>query len=157
MSEEHLAAERLRETFADDVEEVGVFRGETWVVVSRDKLLEVGRFLKEDPELAFDYLTLLTAVDFLPREPRFEVVYHLYSMTLHHRIVLKVRLPGDDPTVDSITSLWPTANWHEREAYDLMGIEFKNHPDLRRMFLPDDWEGHPLRKDYPLTGPQGSR
>jgi NADH-quinone oxidoreductase subunit C len=153
MSEEHVAAVRLREAFPEAVEEVSTFRGETTVVVRKADLLDVGRLLKEQDDLAFDFLTLACAVDYHPREPRFEMVYHLYSMKHRFRLRLKTRLHSDDPTVESVTSLWPTANWHEREAYDLMGIQIRNHPDLRRIFLPADWEGHPLRKDYPLRGP----
>jgi NADH-quinone oxidoreductase subunit C len=123
------------------------------VVVRREALLEVGRFLKEDPDLAFDFLSLACAVDYLPREPRFEMVYQLYSTRYCHRLRVKTRLPSDDATVESVISLWPTANWHEREAYDLMGIQIQHHPDLRRILLPPDWLGHPLRKDYPLRGP----
>lgn len=153
MTEASAAADRLKEAFPEAVLEVRVFRGETAVVVRREDLLQVGGFLKDEPDLAFDYLTLLSAVDLSPQEPRFEVVYQLYSMRYGRRLRLKVRLPSEDPVVDSVVPLWPTANWHEREAYDLMGVEFRNHPDLRRILLPDDWEGHPLRKDFPLLGP----
>jgi NADH-quinone oxidoreductase subunit C len=156
MSDIPVAALRLKEMFPDAVEEVTTFRGETTVVVRKEDLLEIGRFLREEPDLAFDFLTLVTAVDYFPREPRFEMVYHLYFMTYHFRLCLKVRLSSKDPTVESVTLLWPTADWHEREAYDLMGIQFHNHPDLRRILMPDDWEGHPLRKDYPLKGPDRS-
>ncbi len=153
MSEASAAVDRLKEAFPEAVLEVSVFRGETTVVIRREDLLQVGGFLKGEPDLAFDYLTLLTAVDLWAQEPRFEVVYQLYSMRYRRRLRLKVRLPSEDPSVDSVVPLWPTANWHEREAYDLMGVQFKEHPDLRRILLPDDWEGHPLRKDFPLLGP----
>lgn len=153
MSEASAAADRIKEAFPDAVLEVSVFRGETAVVVRREDLLHVGRFLKEEPDLAFDYLTLLSAVDLWAQEPRFEVVYQLYSTRYGRRLRLKVRVPSEDPVVDSVVPLWPTANWHEREAYDLMGVQFKDHPDLRRILLPDDWEGHPLRKDFPVLGP----
>jgi NADH-quinone oxidoreductase subunit C len=152
MNEVHVGALRLQEAFPEAVEEVTTFRGETTVVIRKDDLLEVGRFLKEEPEMAFDFLSMLCAVDYYPRETRFEMVYHLYSLTHSSRLRLKVRLHSDDPTVESVTSLWPTADWHEREAFDLMGIHIQNHPDLRRILLPDGWEGHPLRKDYPLRG-----
>jgi NADH-quinone oxidoreductase subunit C len=153
MSELHVAADRLKEAFPEAVLDVIAFRGETTLVVRKEDLLAVGRFLRDEADLAFDFLSFLCAVDYYPREPRFEMVYQLYSMTHHCRLRLKVRLHSEDPTVESVTSLWPTANWHEREAYDLMGIQFQNHPDLRRIFLPVNWEGHPLRKDYPLRGP----
>jgi NADH-quinone oxidoreductase subunit C len=156
MSEIHVAALRLKEALPDAVEEITTFRDETTVVVRKEDLLDAGRLLKEEAELAFDFLALLCAVDYFPREPRFEMVYHLYSMAHHFRLRLKVRLHSEDPTVESVTSLWSTADWHEREAFDLMGIQVQNHPDLRRILLPDGWEGHPLRKDYPLRGPDRS-
>ena len=153
MNEEHVAASRLKEAFPEAVEEVAVFRGETTLVIRKEDLSAVGRFLKEDPDLHFDFLSLVCAVDYFPREPRFEMVYQLYSLKDHSRLRLKARVHSEDPAVESVTSIWPTANWHERETYDLMGIRFHNHPDLRRILLPADWEGHPLRKDYPLRGP----
>jgi NADH-quinone oxidoreductase subunit C len=115
--------------------------------------LKVCEFLKDDPETGFDFLSFVCAVDYLPREPRFEVVYQLYSTKTHKRFRLKTRIGSQDATVPSVTSLWPTADWHERETFDLMGISFQDHPDLRRILLPADWVGHPLRKDYPLQGP----
>lgn len=154
MSQEHRAVEKLKEAFPEAVEEVGEFRGQSWVVVPKDELLKVCEFLRDDPELCFDFLSFVCAVDYLPREPRFEVVYQLYSTKSHKRFRLKTRVSSQDPTVDSVTSVWPTADWHERETYDLMGINFQNHPDLRRILLPADWIGHPLRKDYPLRGPE---
>ena len=153
MSEEHVAVQKLKEAFPEAAQEVVTFRGETTVVVPKEDLLPVGRFLRDEPDLAFDFLSLVCAVDYLPREPRFEMVYQLYSIKYRHRLRVKTRLHSEDATVESVTSIWPTANWHEREAYDLMGIQFQNHPDLRRILLPVDWKGHPLRKDYPLRGP----
>jgi len=152
MSDVNGAALRLKETYPEAVEDLASFRGDTSVWIRKEDILEVGRFLKEEPELAFDFLTLATAVDYFPKEPRFEMVYHLYSMQHNTRLILKVRLPSEEPMVESVTPLWSTANWHEREAFDLMGIRFENHPDLSRILMPDDWEGHPLRKDYPLKG-----
>lgn len=157
MSEEHVTFRRLQEAFPEAVEEVMSFRDETWAVVRVEALLEVCRFLKEDPELAYDFLSFVCAVDYMPREPRFEVVYQLYSTKFHHRFRIKTRVGGQDPRVPSVTSIWPTADWHERETFDLMGIGFDGHPDLRRILLPQDWVGHPLRKDYPLRGPERAR
>ena len=97
-------------------------------------------------------LSTVTAVDRYPAEPRFEVVYHLHSIERNERVRLKCRLEGDDPEIESVTSVWRSANWYEREVFDLFGIRFRNHPDLRRIMMPDDWEGHPLRKDYPDHG-----
>jgi len=99
-----------------------------------------------------DYLSDLTCADYHPREPRFEVAYHLLSMKRKERVRLKVRLEGGDPQIESITSLWPAAGFFEREVFDLFGIRFLGNPDLRRILMPDDWEGHPLRKDYPVEG-----
>ena len=118
--------------------------------VSPEKIVEVCRLLKE--ERRFVRLADLTAIDWHPAEPRFEVVYHLHSVENNERLRLKCRLAGDAAEIDSVTSVWRSANWHEREVFDLFGIVFRGHPDLRRIMLPDDWEGHPLRKDYPVYG-----
>jgi NADH-quinone oxidoreductase subunit C len=118
--------------------------------VSPEKIVEVCRSLKD--ERRFVRLADLTAVDWHPAEPRFEVVYHLHSVERNERLRLKCRLAGDAAEIDSVTSVWRSANWHEREVFDLFGIVFRGHPDLRRIMLPEDWEGHPLRKDYPVYG-----
>ncbi len=115
------------------------------IVVPREKLRDIAAYLKENPDLAFDSLMCLSGVD---RGEELEVVYHLLSYKHRHRVTLKVRLPKDNPVVPTVSSFWPTAEWHEREAYDLVGMRFDGHPDHRRILLPDDWEGHPLRKDY---------
>jgi NADH-quinone oxidoreductase subunit C len=153
MGTETVAAERLRELFADAVQGVSEAHGEVTVVVDRERIVEVCRFLKSDPDLRYDLLTDVAGVDYLGREPRFEVVYHLYSVPHNSRLRLKVRVPEGDPTVPSVTSVWSTANWHEREAFDMLGIRFAGHPDLRRIYMPDDYPGHPLRKDFPPLGP----
>lgn len=128
--------------------------------VDRDHLLEVCRVLRDHPDLQFAFLAEVTAVDRLPAEPRFDIVYHLACVGEHYltagaaspaparRLRLKVRLPGADPRVSSVVSIWPTAGWPERETFDLFGISFEAHPDLRRILMPEDWEGYPLRKDY---------
>jgi NADH-quinone oxidoreductase subunit C len=131
-----------------------LFRGETTVVVPREHLHALAQFLISDAEMKFTYLSDVTGVDRFPIEPRFELNYHLLSMSQRERIRLRVRVPGDDPVADSVVDLWPTANWHEREIFDLLGVHFAGHPNLRRMLLPDDWEGYPLRKDYPVEGPR---
>jgi NADH-quinone oxidoreductase subunit C len=125
------------------------FRGELTVTVKGEDLLSLAAYLKDEPALAFDFLSDLTGVEY---EDRFEVVYHLYSIPHSHRLRVKVPLKRDNPTVPSVISVWPTADWHEREAYDLLGITFSGHPNLVRILMPDDFEGHPLRKDYPLKG-----
>jgi NADH-quinone oxidoreductase subunit C len=124
--------------------------GELTLEVAPDRILGVCGFLKYD--LDFVRLSSVTAVDRYPAEPRFEVVYHLHSLERKGRLRVKCRVRGQDPVIESVTSVWRSANWYEREVYDLFGIRFLNHPDLRRIMMPDDWEGHPLRKDYPVTG-----
>ncbi len=156
MGEEHIAVKKVQEALPDAIQGIGTFRDETWIVVSRERLLDVCKFLKEDPELAFDFLSFVCGVDYYPSQPRFEVVYQLYSTKHHHRFRVKTKVPEHDPKVPSVVGIWPTADWHERETYDLFGIEFQGHPDLRRILLPADWVGHPLRKDYPLRGPERS-
>jgi NADH-quinone oxidoreductase subunit C len=125
-------------------------RGELTLEIDPARITGVCGFLKYDQN--FSRLSTVTGVDRYPAEPRFEVVYHLHSPERNERIRLKCRLPGDAPEIDSVTGVWRSANWYERETFDLFGIRFRNHPDLRRIMLPDDWEGHPLRKDYPVTG-----
>jgi NADH-quinone oxidoreductase subunit C len=120
------------------------------LVVSRDDLLEACRALRNDEGLKFELLSDLTAVDWWPREPRFNVVYHLVSISRNARLRLRVPLPGDDAHVSTVRELWPSADWLEREVWDLFGVVFDGHGDLRRLLMPEDWEGHPLRKDYPV-------
>jgi NADH-quinone oxidoreductase subunit C len=128
------------------------FRGQLSVTVRPESILGVMQFLRDDAELGYQFLENLCAVDYLGRGPRFEVVYHLLSFTRRHRLCIKVGLPEQSPAVDSLTGIWPTANYQEREAYDLFGITFVGHPSLERIMMPDDWQGHPLRKDVPLGG-----
>jgi NADH-quinone oxidoreductase subunit C len=127
-----------------------VTRGQVVLVVERSALLETLRTLRDHPELQCDQLTDVTAVDYLGRTPRFEVVYQLYSVTLNHRLRVKVPVPEDDLAVPSAAALWKSANWAERETWDMFGIRFTGHPDLRRILMYPEFEGHPLRKDYPL-------
>jgi len=122
-----------------------------WTIyVSRAALSGVAQALRDRPEMAFNFLAEITAVDFWPREPRFELVYILVSIPNRLRLRLKVRLPGDDPHAPTMIGVWPAANWLEREVWDLFGIAFDGHPDPRRLLMPEDWEGYPLRKDYPV-------
>ena len=137
--------------FGDAIVESHNFLGDDTVVVKREKLKELCSFLKEDKELDFDYLLDVCGVDYLPREPRFEVVYHMQSISKRHRLRVKTRVQ-DGEKVDSVTSIWATADWTERETYDMFGIVFEGHPDLKRIYMADDWKGHPLRKDYPERG-----
>jgi NADH-quinone oxidoreductase subunit C len=127
--------------------------GETTIIVPRESIRGACVFLKSWSESRFDFLADVCGVDRgVEEEPRFEVNYHLFSTTKHHRWRLKVLLNEDNVHVDSVTSVWRTANWHERETYDLFGVIFDGHPDLRRILLPEDWQGHSLRKDFPLRG-----
>jgi NADH-quinone oxidoreductase subunit C len=128
--------------------------GDDVVFVRKDQIVEVCRFLKEDPKMAFDMAPYITAVDYLGQEPRFEVVYNLYSTGLNWRVRLRVKVPEEDPVLASVTCLWRGADWFERYCYDMYGLRFTGHPDLRRLFMYDEFVGHPLRKDYPLRGRQ---
>ena len=134
------------------IENVVEFRGETTVVVARSALLDVLAFLKDTPGLGFTFLANLTAYDDWPEEPRFKVVYQLRELNLPSQLRLKVRLTGDDALLPSITGLYLNANWHERELFDMFGIKFTGHPDLRRILMPEEFTSFPLRKDYPLRG-----
>jgi NADH-quinone oxidoreductase subunit C len=127
-----------------------VDRGELTLEIVSARVVAICRLLKDRRQ--FVRLADLTAVDWHPREPRYEVVYHLHSVSQNQRLRLKCFLSGDAPEIDSVTGIWRSANWHEREVFDLFGIRFRNHPNLRRIMLPEDWEGHPLRKDYPVYG-----
>jgi NADH-quinone oxidoreductase subunit C len=143
----------LQDKFPDDVVEVAEFRGDTTVVVQPERIVEICTALKEGHDTGFKYLSMIAGMDYHPASPRFGVVYNLYSHKHHNRITLKAFLADDlAPAIDSVASVWSTAIWHEREAYDMMGIRFKGHPDLRRILMPGDWVGHPQRKDYPLRG-----
>ena len=141
-------AERLRGPFAD----VLLARGEVTVIVDRDDLRSSLTMLRADPDLSFDFLSCVTAADRPDADPRFWVVYELRSMGANHRMRVKVGAPETDARVPSVTDLFPTANWQEREVFDFYGIVFDGHPDLTRILLPDEWEGFPLRKDEELGG-----
>jgi NADH-quinone oxidoreductase subunit C len=151
-AESHAVVNRLREFNPEAVEDVQLFRGELTVRIRAVNLRQVCQFLRDDSGLSFKYLSDLTALDHYPGEPRFETVYHLYSIENNQRLRLRIRLGGDDPRVDSMVQVWPAANAFEREVFDLFGIYFTGHPYLVRIVLPEDWEGHPLRKDYPVEG-----
>jgi NADH-quinone oxidoreductase subunit C len=151
-AENNPSVRKLREWDERTVAQVLEFRGETTVVVPAEQLRRAAEYLAGEPSLGFSFLSDITTVDRYPIEPRFEVNYHLLSIERRERLRLKVRVAGSEPVVPSVTSVWPTANWHERENFDLFGMRFEGHPDLRRILMPDDWEGYPLRKDYPVEG-----
>ncbi len=142
----------VKKKFPESILESFSFRGEITLHLATRSILPVCRFLHDEPELSYDYLIDLCGVDDYPLEPRFQVVYHLCAMKNRDRLCLKVFLPGANPEVDSVISVWKGANWLEREVFDMFGIIFNGHPDLRRILLTPEWEGHPLRKDYPLRG-----
>jgi NADH-quinone oxidoreductase subunit C len=142
---------RLRARFGDAVGPLSEAKVDPSCAVPAERIVEIGRFLKEEPELAFDFLEDLTAVDW-PKREAIEVVYHLLSYRHRHALVLKVETARAAPRVPTVEGVWKAANWHEREVYDLFGVDFPGHPDLRRILLPDDWVGHPLRKDYQEAG-----
>jgi NADH-quinone oxidoreductase subunit C len=143
----------LEEKFADEIVEIVEFRGDITVEVKPDRIVEIMTALRDGHDTGFKYLSMIAGMDYSPASPRFGVVYNLYSHKHHGRITLKARLADDQsPAIDSVASVWSTAIWHEREAYDMMGIRFKGNPDLRRILMPTDWVGHPQRKDYPLKG-----
>ena len=147
-----VVVKRLREWNPRAAESLAEFRGEVTVVVPAGLLRAAAARLRDDSTLAFNFLSDLTCVDRFPLEPRFELQYHLTSIPRRERVRLRVRLSGTDSTVDSVTSVWPGANWMEREVFDLFGVRFQGHPDLRRILLPGDWEGHPLRRASPVAG-----
>jgi NADH-quinone oxidoreductase subunit C len=125
-------------------------RGELTLEIAPEKIVEVARYLKQEQQ--FERLSAVTAVDWHPAEPRFEVVYHLHSVGRNQRLRLKCRLNGQAAEIDSVTAVWRSADWYEREVFDMFGVVFRHHPDLRRLLMPENWEGHPLRKDYPVHG-----
>jgi NADH-quinone oxidoreductase subunit C len=148
----NVVAECLRSWNANAVAEVIEFRGETTIVVPRELLRTAAEHCRGDAKLQYNLLTDAACVDRYPGEPRFELNYHLVSIPRREKVRLRVWLSGDNPAVDSLVAVWPGANWLEREIFDLFGIRFLGHPDLRRILLPEDWEGHPLRRDYPVEG-----
>lgn len=148
-----ILAKRVQEAFPKGFLKAVQWRGDLAVTVARDALHDVARFVHDDPALDFDYIVHVSSVDWPDEEERFEVVYEFYSIRRRHRIRLKTRVPESDCVVDSLVDIWRGAEFMEREVFDMMGIRFRNHPDLRRILMPDDYtEGYPLRKDFPLRG-----
>jgi len=149
MGSEPREVEKVRARFAEALKDVIYFRGEDTLLVAPERIVEICRFLKEDPEMSFDFLVDVTGIHYLEREYSYEVIYHLLSLGRRRRLRLRARL-GEEGEIDTVTTVWRGADWHEREAFDLVGIRFKGHPDLRRILMPEDFEGHPLRKDFAL-------
>lgn len=148
----HPAISRLLGWDPKVVESVKFDRDEMTIYVVREGIREACALLRDNAGCPFNYLSDITCVDWYPSDPRFEVIYHLLSIPNKERVRLKVRLSGEMPALDSVTSVWPGANYFEREVFDLFGIRFNGHPYLRRLLMPENWEGHPLRKDYPVEG-----
>jgi NADH-quinone oxidoreductase subunit C len=148
----HPALARLTESIRAAVQEVKFDRDELTIWIDKSSIREACAILRDDRDCPFNYLADLTCVDWYPSEPRFEVVYHLLSIPRKERVRLKARVDGSSASVESVTSVWPAANHYEREVFDLFGVRFTGHPNLKRIMMPDDWEGHPLRKDYPVEG-----
>jgi NADH-quinone oxidoreductase subunit C len=141
----HVAVDLLKKQFPSEIVEVVEHRGDTTVVVKPGRIRDICRFLR--------YLSVIAGLDYAPQSPRFAVAYNLYSHKNHDRLTLKAYLESDTaPVIDSVVPVWSTADWHEREAFDLFGIKFKGHPNLKRILMPQDWSGHPLRKEYPTRG-----
>ncbi len=150
MSNLMVLANKIKEKFPEAVEDIIEFRDEVTVVVAPEAIVEVATFCRDDAELQFNMLSALSGVDYYPEEPRFAVNYVMNSLPLNHTLRLKVYVPGDNPEIPTVTGVWAVANWPEREVYDMFGVRFKGHYNMRRILLPYDWTGHPLRKDYPL-------
>ncbi len=159
MADNSITIRKLEERFGDSIIEVHSRLGQDTVTLAKKAYKQAAGFLKEDPELDYNCLMDLTAVDHFKRRPRFEVVCHFLSLRHNHRVRIKVPVGGEPPEVDSLASLWSSANWYEREVYDMFGIRFAGHPDLRRILMYPEFKGHPLRKDYrfdkrqPIIGP----
>lgn len=143
----------LKSALPDALADVKEFRGETTLIINRDKIVAAAQYMRDTPGLVYNFLSDISAVDYYPetsRPERFGVSYHIYSMLYNRRLRLKVFVPEDDTNVATVTGVWPAANWLEREIFDMMGITFTGHPDMRRLLMPADWDGHPHRRDYPL-------
>ena len=161
--EERLEVTKIRERFPDAILDVNLFRGDTRILVKREQIVEICRLLRDDPDLQYNFFSECLGVDYLDRfdTHRFEVVYNLYSLPYERngvqigkntRVFVKVPVPEADPVVPSVTEVYPGASFPEREIFDMFGVRFSGHPDLRRILMSDDWVGHPQRKDYPLGG-----
>jgi NADH-quinone oxidoreductase subunit C len=144
--------EKLKTRFPESVLGTDEFRGDLTVVIRKDDIAGVAEFITSDPELSFDLIIDACGVDMYRPEERFEVVYTIYSLKNKRYLRLKVRVGEENPVVPTVTGVWPGANWHERETWDMFGIKFAGHPDLRRLYLPEEFDYHPLRKDFPLMG-----
>jgi NADH-quinone oxidoreductase subunit C len=151
-----LITDKVKEKFSASLEEVSDFRDDLCLTVKSDQIAAIGKFIKEDPDLQFIMCKDITAIDWATHKKRFTAVYHIYSFKLNYTLRLKANIDVDPPAIDTVTSVWRSAEWYERETFDMYGIKFINHPDLRRMYMPEGFEYHPLRKDFPVIGIPGS-
>jgi len=147
---------KVKDKFGDAVEEVSHFRDDLAITIRKDKIVELAKFLKEEDELQFVMCKDVTAIDWATRKKRFTAVYHVYSFKLNYTLRIKSNIDVEPPVIESVASIWKSAEWYERETFDMYGIKFTNHPDLRRMYMPEGFEYHPLRKDFPVLGIPGS-
>ena len=147
-----MSAQSLADRLGRRFDSLVVARGEVTITAPRDRLLDAMIYLRDEPDLSFGWLSDVSCTDWPGRDPRIWMAYHLYSMEHRHRVRVKVGLPPDDLRAPSVSGLHPTADWQEREVYDFFGVTFDGHPNLKRIIMPDDWVGHPLRKDHPLGG-----
>lgn len=156
MEMKELIVEKLKKNFGEFIQEVTDFRNDLSITITSSKIVDVAKLLKEDSELEFVMCKDVTAIDWATRKNRFTVVYHIYSFKNNYFLRLKSNIVEETPAIDSVTSVWPSANWYERETFDMYGIIFNNHPDLRRMYMPEGFQYHPLRKEFPVLGIPGS-
>jgi NADH-quinone oxidoreductase subunit C len=143
-------ANQIKEQFGDAITDISEFRGDVTIVVDRKKLIEVATYCRDTDGLEFNLLSDVAGLDYLTETPRFAVSYVMYSLPNNHTLRLKVYAPEEDAVIPTVNGVWPSANYQEREVYDMFGVTFEGHPDMRRILMPYDWNGHPLRKDYPL-------
>ncbi len=152
----NLIVEKIKSLGEDTLVETSNFRDDFCITVKAEKIVDVAKLLKQDEELKFELCEDVTAIDWAKRKNRFTVVYHVLSLKNNFRIRIKANLEGTSTEIDSVTSVWGSSNWYERETWDMYGIKFRNHPDLRRMYMPEEFEHHPLRKEFPVMGIPGS-
>jgi len=156
MEPRDIIVDKIKSAFGSSLEETSDFRGDLSLTISKDQLVPAATFLKEDRELQFEMCKDVTAIDWATGKKRFTVVYHIYSFKLNFTLRLKVNIDNNPPSIESVTHIWRGADWYERETFDMYGIEFINHPDLRRIYMPQGFEYYPLRKEFPVMGIPGS-
>lgn len=156
MDVKELITNKVKEKFGDAVVEVSDFRDDLSITISKDKIVELAKFLKEEDDFQFVMCKDVTAIDWATRKNRFTTVYHVYSFKINYTLRIKANIANNPPEIESVTPVWRSAEWYERETFDMYGIKFTNHPDLRRMYMPEGFEYNPLRKDFPVLGIPGS-